>query len=198
MDKRTFLKTASVLTGGIILSDMIACNSPAKQPAIANEHLSNWAGNLTYSTGNVHYPKTVEEVQDIVKKCDKLRALGSRHAFNTIADSADNQVSLKEMNKVVTLDAGAHTVTVEGGMKYGELCPWLDSKGYALHNLASLPHISVAGAITTATHGSGVKNGNLSTAVTALEIVTADGNIIHLSKIKTAKNFLQQLLVLGQ
>ena len=197
MDKRTFLKTASVLTGGIILSDMIACNSPAKQPATSNEHLSNWAGNLTYSTGNVHYPKTVEEVQDIVKKCDKLRALGSRHAFNTIADSTENQVSLKEMNKVVSLDKTANRVTVEAGTRYGDIAPYLDENGYALANLASLPHITVTGACATATHGSGIKNGNLSTSVAAIEFVNAAGDLVTLSKEKDGDKFYGAVVNLG-
>ena len=135
-----------------------------------HEKLKNWACNLEYSTDKIYYPRSVEEVQQLVKKYNKLKVLGTKHCFNTIADSTDNFISLKEMNKVVTLDANAKTVTVEAGMKYGELCPWLNDKGFALHNLASLPHISVAGAITTATHGSGVKNGNLSTAVASVAI----------------------------
>ena len=122
--------------------------------------------------------------------------MGTKHCFNTIADSKDNFISLKQMNKVVTLDANARTVTIEGGMKYGELCPWLNDKGFALHNLASLPHISVAGACTTATHGSGVKNGNLATAVAALEIVTADGEVINLSK-KDGEKFYAAVVGLG-
>jgi len=162
-----------------------------------NDKLQNWAGNLTYSTDRVFYPKSVEEVQQLVKKYNKIKALGTRHCFNTIADSKDNLLSLRDLNKLVALDANARTVTVEGGMKYGELCPWLNEKGFALHNLASLPHISVAGAITTATHGSGVKNGNLSTAVTALEIVTADGNIVHLSKDKDGEKFYAAVVGLG-
>ena len=80
MNKRTFIKTMSALTGGVILSDMIACN-PSSKPATTAEPLSNWAGNLTYSTGNVHFPKTVEEVQELIKKLDKVKALGSRHAL---------------------------------------------------------------------------------------------------------------------
>ena len=189
MNKRTFIKLSSTLMAAPLLSPLAGWAQ--------DEKLKNWAGNLTYSTDKVYYPTSVEEIQQLVKKYSKIKALGTRHCFNTIADSKDNLLSLKEMNKVVTLDAGAHTVTVEGGMKYGELCPWLDSKGYALHNLASLPHISVAGAITTATHGSGVKNGNLSTAVTALEIVTADGNIIHLSKDKDGEKFSAAVVGLG-
>jgi xylitol oxidase len=144
--------------------------------------LTNWSGNLAYSTGNVFYPKTVEEVQQLVKQHAKIKGLGTRHCFNTIADSKDNLLSTKELNKVVSLDKEKQTVTVEGGIKYGELAPYLHQQGYALHNLASLPHISVGGSITTATHGSGVKNGNLSSAVTGLEIVRADGSVVHLSK----------------
>ncbi|HEY1871272.1 MAG TPA: hypothetical protein VGG71_09450 [Chitinophagaceae bacterium] len=75
MDRKTFLQTASALTGGIIISDMIACK-PSQKSSTMNEHLTNWAGNLTYSTGNVHYPKTVGEVQEVVRKCNKIRALG--------------------------------------------------------------------------------------------------------------------------
>src|SRR5262249_16886846 len=75
----------------------------------------------------------------------------------------------------------AKTVTVQSGMSYGQLCPYLDKQGWALHNLASLPHISIAGACTTATHGSGDKNGNLSTAVAALELVNAAGKVVTLS-----------------
>ncbi len=146
------------------------------------EKLHNWAGNLEYSTSKISYPKNIAELQDLIKKSPRLKVLGTKHCFNTIADSRDQFVSLRDMNKVVSLNETAKTITVEGGMKYGELCPWLNGKGFAIHNLASLPHISVAGAITTATHGSGVKNGNLSTAVTALEFVTADGSLVKLSE----------------
>jgi len=146
------------------------------------ERLKNWAGNLTYSTGNVFYPTSVEEVHQLVKKHSKLKALGTRHCFNNIADSHDNLLSTSKMKKVVSIDPKESTVTVEAGIKYGELAPYLDAKGYALHNLASLPHISVGGSITTATHGSGIKNGNLASAVTGLEVVIADGSLIHLSK----------------
>jgi len=139
--------------------------------------LKNWAGNIEYSTDQVHYPRLVEEVQTMVKQLPGYRALGTRHCFNRIADSKAHLISTRDLNKVLSLDTNAHTVTVEGGIKYGELAPYLDEHGYALHNLASLPHISVAGSITTATHGSGITNGNLATAVTALELVTGDGKL---------------------
>ena len=174
MKRRTFVK----LSSAVGLSPLFA----SLQSFMPNEKLKNWAGNLTYSTDVVLYPETIAEVQELLKNHAKIKALGTRHCFNNIADSKDGFISTKKLNKIIGLDEAAHTVTVEGGIKYGELCPWLDKKGYALHNLASLPHISVGGAITTATHGSGVKNGNLSTAVSALEIVKADGSVVHLSK----------------
>jgi xylitol oxidase len=163
----------------------------------AQPRLKNWAGNLTYSTDNVQYPKSVAEVQQVVKQHSKLKALGTRHCFNTIADSKDDLLSTKELNKVVSLDAKGHTVTVEAGIKYGELAPYLDQHGFALHNLASLPHISVGGSITTATHGSGIKNGNLSSAVTGLEVVIADGSIVHFSKAADAEKLNAVVVGLG-
>lgn len=175
MDKRAFLKTSTALVAGSVLSRLVAC-APQKEP------LKNWAGNLEYSTGNVHYPTTLEEVQKVVKSCAKVKGLGSRHSFNTIADSTENQISLSELNKVVSLDKVANTVTVEAGMKYGALCQYLHENGFALHNLASLPHISIAGAVSTATHGSGVMNGNLSTGVSAIEFINAAGDVVTLSK----------------
>ncbi|HEY4155317.1 MAG TPA: FAD-binding protein [Puia sp.] len=148
------------------------------------DKLKNWSGNITYSTDKVFYPGSVKELQEWVRKCRNLRSLGTRHCFNTIADSRFNLISSNKMDRVLELDPAAHTVTIEGGIKYGELSPYLHQKGFALHNLASLPHISVAGSISTATHGSGVSNGNLASAVRSLEIVRADGSIVHLSKDK--------------
>jgi alditol oxidase len=105
-----------------------------------------------------------------------VRVLGSRHSFTGIAD-ADELISLQALTTPVPVDRSAGTVTVSGGLSYGALVQRLDDEGLALHNLASLPHISVAGAVATATHGSGVRNGNLSTAVAALQIVTSDGEV---------------------
>src|SRR3954451_6900399 len=174
MNKRTFIKLSSTLMEAPLIL-------PIKDFA-QDEKLINWAGNIEYSTSKIVYPETVEELQQLVKAHNKLKVLGTKHCFNRIADSKDYFISSRKLNKIVSLDKDAHTVTVEGGIKYGELCPWLNDKGYALHNLASLPHISVAGAIATATHGSGINNGNLATAVSGLEMVLADGSIVQLTK----------------
>lgn len=190
MNKRTFLKTTSLLTAGTMLPTMFAC----KEKAIAR---TNWAGNLTYSTDNLFTPKTIEALQETIKNCKKVRGLGTKHCFNKIADSPENQISSAAFNKIVSLDKAKNTVTVEAGMKYGEFCKYLDDNGYALHNLASLPHISVAGACATSTHGSGIKNGSLATAVTALEFVNGKGEVVTLSREKDGAEFLGAVVNLG-
>ena len=123
--------------------------------------------------------------------------LGTRHCFNTIADSNFNLISSNKLNKVIEIDEANHLVHMQGGIKYGELSPYLHQQGFAIHNLASLPHISVAGSISTATHGSGIKNGNLSSAVRAIEFVTADGSLHKLSKEKDGDLFLGAIVSLG-
>ena len=143
--------------------------------------MKNWSGNIEYSTLNIAYPSTVEALQQIVKDSNKITALGSQHSFNKIADSREQQISLKEMNKVIALDKTALTIKVEAGMRYGELAPYLHQQGFALHNLASLPHITIAGSCATATHGSGLNNGNLATGIEGIEFVNAAGDLVNLS-----------------
>lgn len=150
--------------------------------AINKDERKNWAGNYTYKAKNLYEPKTAEEVQALVKELDLQKALGSCHCFNNIADSPLNQISTKYLNQPIEIDTESKTVTLGAGTKYGDFAPELHKKGYALHNLASLPHISVAGACATATHGSGMTNGNLATAVTAIELVNGNGDIVQLKK----------------
>ena len=136
--------------------------------------MRNWAGNYEYRAHALHEPETVEALQELVAGTQKLRVLGSKHSFTAIGDS-DELVSLDRLPKAI--DHGDGTVTVPGAMRYGELATELNAHGLALRNLGSLPHISVAGAVATATHGSGDTNGNLATAVAALELVTAGGEL---------------------
>jgi xylitol oxidase len=174
--------------------------SPVVAPLLArasNDKLQNWAGNLEYSTDRLYYANSLEQVRSYVQAQSRLKVLGSRHCFNNIADSTHSFLSLKSMDQVVALDPAARTVTVDAGMTYGQLCPYLDKKGFALHNLASLPHISIAGACSTATHGSGEKNGNLATAVSALELVTAAGDVVKLSRQQDGETFRGVVVGLG-
>ena len=141
----------------------------------------NWAGTYTYRAEKLHRPTTIEQVQEIVAKAASVHVLGSRHSFNDIADSSE-LLSLENLPADVVVDHEAHTVSCSGGVTYGTLVKTLHDEGVALHTLASLPHISVAGAVATATHGSGVTCGNLATAVAGLEIVTSGGEIIRASR----------------
>jgi alditol oxidase len=159
--------------------------------------LTNWAGNLAYSAARLHEPESMEQLRDIVRNTPSLRVLGSRHSFNDIADTKGDQVSLRRMPRIFELDRGVGTVRVDGGVRYGELCADLHAAGFALHNLASLPHISVAGACATGTHGSGNESGNLATAVTSLEVVTADGEIATFSRERHHEDFTGAVVSLG-
>jgi alditol oxidase len=161
------------------------------------ENSSNWAGNYMYRAAHFHHPETIEQIQELVVHSNKLKALGTRHSFNDIADSPGDLISLEHFDQIIALDREHHTVTVEAGVRYGQLARWLHGEGYALHNLASLPHISVAGACETATHGSGDRHGNLATAVSAMEMVTADGELVVLSREKDGEQFQGAVVGLG-
>jgi xylitol oxidase len=157
----------------------------------------NWAGNLTFGAAQVHRPETVEQVRDVVAAGRRVRALGSGHSFNDVADTPGDLISLERLNRIVALDPERRTVAVEAGIRHGALCVALHEAGFALHNTASLPHISVAGACATATHGSGDRNGNLATAVAALELVTADGSALALSRERDGERFRGAVVGLG-
>jgi alditol oxidase len=189
MNKRTFLKLSSATVASPAILRLSAWAEA--------DRLTNWAGNVEYSTDRLHAAKSFGEVQDFVKKQAKLKVLGTRHCFNNIADSKDTFLSLKPLDEIVSLDPQARSVTVDAGITYGQLSPLLDNKGFALGNLASLPHISVAGACSTATHGSGEENGNLATAVSALELVTADGDVVRLSRRQDTDFFKGAVVGLG-
>jgi alditol oxidase len=189
LNKRTFIKLASAMAVSPLLSRAFAW--------AVEQKLTNWAGNLEYGTERLYTATSFEDVQRFVKANNQFKVLGTRHCFNELANSVTQFLSLRSQDKVISLDAKAQTVTIESGMSYGQLCPYLDRNGFALHNLASLPHISVAGACATATHGSGVKNGNLATQVSALELVTASGDVLKLTRDKDGDTFRGAVVGLG-
>jgi xylitol oxidase len=189
MNKRAFLKLISAAMSMPRISPLLAWTGAEK--------LKNWAGNVEYGTDRLYSATSVEQAQEFVKKHARLKVLGTRHCFNHIADSTDEFLSLRPMDKVLSLDAQARTVTIPANMSYGQLSPYLHEQGFALHNLASLPHISVAGACATATHGSGEKNGNLATSVSALEMITASGDVVKLSRKQDGEGFSGAVVGLG-
>ncbi|MEV6299697.1 D-arabinono-1,4-lactone oxidase [Actinoplanes sp. NPDC051861] len=145
------------------------------------ERLTNWAGNIVFGAERVHRPHSIDEVRETVAASGRLRVLGSGHSFNRLADTDGDLLSLADLPRTVEVAADRASVRVDGGIRYGELATRLAEEGLAVHNMASLPHISVAGAVATATHGSGVRHGNLATAVSGLEIVRADGELVTLT-----------------
>ncbi len=151
--------------------------------------MTNWAGNIVYRAARVARPRSVGEAQDLVTAGGQVRAVGTGHSFNRIADTPGVLVSLAGLPPVIDIEPGARVVTVAAGIRYGELAGRLNAAGYALPSLASLPHLSVAGAVATATHGSGDAHGNLATAVSGLELITADGDLRRLRRGTAGEEF---------
>ncbi len=193
MNRRELIQTSALALAGTTLPVF------AEEPTL-NDHAdvsrTNWSKNLRFGTDRVYAPANFAEVREIVLQSPRVKQLGSQHCFNNIADSHDAQISLRSL-KGIEIDHAAKTVTVGAGVRYGELAPVLDKAGFALHNLASLPHISVGGTIATATHGSGVRNKNLSTAVRAIEMIAADGRTVTLSRDRDGEQFRLAVVHLG-
>ena len=189
MDKRDFLKGSAAAAATLMLPNFEALAEP-------DIPRSNWSRNYHCSTDRVFEPATTAEVQDAVRSVPHLRALGTRHAFNGIADSTTAQISTRRLTSV-EVNAAAKTATVGAGIRYGELALALDARGLALQNMASLAHISVGGAVATATHGSGLHNGNLATPVIGVEFVAADGSVHTLSRAENPDSFPGAVVALG-
>ncbi|GAA4813544.1 FAD-binding protein [Streptomyces ziwulingensis] len=148
------------------------------------ETVTNWAGNITYTADELHRPETLDALRRLVAERTLVRVLGSGHSFNEIAEPGPGGtlLSLAALPAAVDVDPAARTVRVGGGVRYAELARALHGHGLALPNMASLPHISVAGSVATGTHGSGVTNGSLASAVREVELVTADGTVLTLGR----------------
>lgn len=159
--------------------------------------LTNWAGNITFEAARLHRPSSVAEVRRLVAGAHRVRALGTGHSFNRLADSPGDLVSVAGLPRQIRIDPDRPRVTVPAGLRYGEVAAELHTAGWALANLASLPHISIAGACATGTHGSGDRNGGLATSVSALELVTADGDLVTLDREADPDRFPGAVVGLG-
>jgi len=146
---------------------------------MTREH--NWADNHTFVAGHIHRPSSIDEARRLVAEAPRIHPIGARHSFNGVADSPGDLISLGDIAPAFVIDAERRTVTAGAGVNYSGLASYLHRAGWALHNMASLPHVSVAGAISTGTHGSGDRLSNLATAVAALELITATGEALLLS-----------------
>ena len=163
--------------------------------------MKNWAGNYEFHAervlragGSNDAERNVDEVRRLVSRARHVKALGTRHSFNDIADSPTDLISMEGMNRVVAWSGDA--VSVESGIRYGDLARWLARQDRTLANFASLPHITVGGSVATGTHGSGVANPGLASAVSALRIVQADGSVTRLFRDE-GRGFEGSVVALG-
>ncbi|MEO8151986.1 MAG: FAD-binding protein [Rhizobacter sp.] len=159
--------------------------------------LTNWAGNFKYSAREVLQPASVDEVRAAVRDREHVKVLGTAHSFNSIADSAGTILRLDALPREISLDPTTATVRAAAGITFAELGVFLHRRGFSIPNMASLPHISLAGAFATGTHGSGVANPVLAASVTALELVRADGELVTLSRVVDSEVFDGVVVGLG-
>jgi xylitol oxidase len=139
--------------------------------------LTNWARNIVFTPERFVRPTSVEQVQEFVAGAARVRVLGTGHSFSEVASTDGLLLSLADLPLTIDIDNDNSTVRVSAGARFGDLMRPLDDAGLALHNTGSLPHISVAGACATGTHGSGSANGCLATSVTELDLVGPDGTL---------------------
>ena len=144
--------------------------------------LRNWAGNVVFSTAVLHRPASIPALQEIVARSRQVRALGAGHSFNRVADTPGALISVADLPADITIDAAAATADVPAGASYADVSRVLEAKGWALPNLASLPHISIAGACCTGTHGSGAHLGCLASQAVAVEFARADGELVRVGR----------------
>jgi xylitol oxidase len=158
---------------------------------------ATWAGTHAFHATRLVAPRTVEEAAELVASHDRIRALGTRHSFNDLADG-ETLISLLDIDPAFELDESRAQVTVGAGTRYGVLAAWLHEHGWALKNMGSLPHISIGGANATATHGSGNRHGVLATSVAAIELIAATGETHRVARGDDAfEGFVVALGALG-
>ena len=158
---------------------------------------TNWSGTVDFRARQIHTPATVDELRALVASSRRIRALGTAHSFSRVADTEADLVSVAELPPTIEVDRDARTVTVAAGVRYGAVAQAVHQQGLALKNMGSLPHISVAGACSTGTHGSGVRNANLASSVRAIDLVTADGDLVTLSREADPERFPGAVVALG-
>ncbi len=143
--------------------------------------MKNWGGNIDYGDVTVRSPQSMDELAAAIVVADRCRALGSRHSFNRIT-AADTLIDTSQLPAEVTIADDQKSARVSGPATYAALAAALNAQNLALSNMASLPHISVAGAISTGTHGSGDRNQNLAASVSAIQILAGTGEVIELQR----------------
>jgi len=159
--------------------------------------LSNWAGNVSFQATRLHRPRGRDELCAVVASAPRIRAIGSGHSFSSVGDTTAELVRLDRMDDSIDIGTGARTVRVPAGATYHELATALHRAGLALPNMASLPHISVAGSCATGTHGSGARLRGLAAAVRAVQLIGPRGELVELDRERDPHDFPGAVVALG-
>ncbi|GAA3630369.1 alditol oxidase [Kineosporia mesophila] len=139
--------------------------------------LTNWAGNVVFTPERYVRADRVEQVQELVAGAPRVRVLGSGHSFSEVAATDGLLLSLEDLPLSVDVDTATSSARVTASARFAHVMPALHAAGLALHNTGSLPHISVAGAAATGTHGSGTGNPCLAAGVIGIELIGPDGEL---------------------
>jgi xylitol oxidase len=158
--------------------------------------VKNWAGNLTFSAKEFIEIDNISKLQQVVSNSQGVKVLATGHSFNAIGDTKDTLISLKNLSNGIEIDSQNAQALIPAGMAYADAARYLESKGWAFSNMASLGEVTIAGAISTGTHGSGSNNGVLSTSVVGLEIVLGSGELVTLDE-SNSEEFAGFVISLG-
>jgi xylitol oxidase len=158
--------------------------------------VKNWAGNLTFSAKEFIEIDNISKLQQVVSNSQGVKVLATGHSFNAIGDTKYTLISLKNLSNGIEIDSQNAQALIPAGMSYADAARYLESNGWAFSNMASLGEVTIAGAISTGTHGSGSNNGVLSTSVVGLEIVLGSGELITIDE-SNSEEFAGFVISLG-
>ncbi len=152
---------------------------------MSNTRFTNWARNQTCTPAAKHLPRSEDELATIVAEAHHerrtVRCVGSGHSFSAAVLTDDVLISLDNMSRILEIDRAERVVRVEAGISLAELVKTLDRFDLALPNLGDIAYQTVAGAISTSTHGTGLHLGGLATQVIAMRLVLATGDIVDIA-----------------
>jgi L-gulonolactone oxidase len=158
----------------------------------------NWTGDQRCAPARIERPSSTSQLQRLIAEADgAVRIAGSGHSFSDIVATDGTLITLERMNRLIDVDRGAGLVKVEGGITIRALNSRLADHGLALENLGDVDSQTIAGAISTATHGTGAKLRNLSSQVAALELVLADGTVLACEEREDSETFRAARVSLG-
>lgn len=163
--------------------------------------MKNWAGNIKWNPSEVAYPTTETEIQQVILRAandrKKVRIIGTGHSFTALCQTNDILVSLDKYQGIISVDKDKYQATVKAGTKLNVLGALLFKEGMAMENLGDIDVQSIAGTISTGTHGTGKAFGTISTQVIALKFVNGKGEIIECSETKNRELFKAAQVSLG-